>query len=60
MTTRVIILCPENNHLDVEVKVLNAHGVGAVHHLTHGQSKELIVYDQQRLEVAETARKVAP
>jgi hypothetical protein len=59
MTTRVIILCPENNHLDVEIKVLNTVGVGASYHLTHGQSKELCVYDCQRLEVTEVPRKVA-
>lgn len=58
MTTRVIVMCPENNHLDVLVTVLGAHGVVATHHLTHGQAKELYVHDGARLEVTETAHKV--
>lgn len=57
MTTRVIILCPENNHLDVAVRVHNRHMASNVsYQLTHGQSKELVVYDGQILEITEVAR----
>lgn len=57
MTTRVIILCPENNHLDVQIDVIGNDGAAKTsHHLTHGQSKELCVFDNQLLRVSEVAR----
>lgn len=57
MTTQVIILVPENNHLDVQVDVVGGDGAArGSFHLAHGQCKQLYVFDGQQLRVSEVAK----